>query len=62
MSFGSKRLDDAYDRWVTTPPDEYEGDCSDDDHEICEDCGMCHICDGDCQEEKEVENGKEKIN
>lgn len=23
MSFGSKRLDDAYDRWATQSPDEY---------------------------------------
>ena len=34
MSFGSKQLDDAYDRWVTSPPDEYEGDCDD------ENCGV----------------------
>lgn len=51
MSFGSKRLDDAYDRWATTPPDEYEGDCDDENHILCEDCGMCHICDSDCQED-----------
>ena len=45
MSFGSRQLDDAYDRWVTTPPDEYDGECCDDTHELCEDCGFCHICD-----------------
>lgn len=25
MSFGNKRLDDAYDRWVTQTPEEYFG-------------------------------------
>ena len=59
MSFGSRQLDDAYDRWVTTPPDEYDGECCDDTHELCEDCGFCHICDEDdcCENYKEVKNG-----
>jgi hypothetical protein len=31
MSFGSKRLDEAFDRWITQTPEEYFGVDEDDD-------------------------------
>jgi len=42
MSFGSKQLDSAYDRWVTTPP-EYDA--------VCDECGL-RIDECECEVEE----------
>ena len=57
MSFGSRQLDEAFDKYITQTPEEYFGwrdtDCGNDKHELCEDCKLCHTCDkvndGDCK-------------
>jgi len=37
MTFGSKRLDDAYDRWATQTPDEYFGE-DEEMEDLAEEC------------------------
>ena len=45
MSFGTKSLDDSYDKWVTQTPEEYFGT------ERCPECGECvHPDDEECSE------------
>ena len=45
---------EAFDRYITQTPEEagvyidYDGECQDNSHEICEDCNKCHICDEEC--------------
>lgn len=46
MSFGNKRLDDAYDRWVTRSPYDYP--------DVCEECGKELTTDDDCGHDCEV--------
>ena len=45
MSFGDKRLDESYDRWVTQTPEEYYG--YNEDEETCVECGERFICETD---------------
>lgn len=43
----------AHDNYLHNYPKEweYDGECENDDHELCENCGKCHICDGKCKDE-----------
>jgi len=41
MSFGSKRLDDSFDRWVTQTPEEYYGTEDEDEEDATFDCCVC---------------------
>ena len=53
-----KQFGQALDRWITREPDYYDGECDNDDHELCEDCGMCPICDKCICEKGGEENGE----
>ena len=71
MSFGSKQLDDAYDKWATQTPEDYFGADEGEEEGKCKKCnketpkefladdGICDYCYEiqRCKEEKE--NDKE---